>query len=211
MLIEGSRCFNDFHKHNLKTQIKDILATDTANKLPAAAAEELSTKIYESTRLRDLLEFSRSIHAEMDAIVSIARKGSQSTKGTYMYSTTFPCHNCARHIIAAGIKKMFYIQPYEKSLASDLHGDDLVLDPTETDDKTDRVQFLHFEGTAPRQYLNFFQSKSERKGADGRAVSTVVSMAAKVTPQYLDNYMDLEAKVAKHLKELGIESAELGG
>ena len=31
------------------------------------------------------------------------------TRGCSMYMTTFPCHNCAKHIIAAGIKKVTFI------------------------------------------------------------------------------------------------------
>ena len=32
-----------------------------------------------------------------------------------MYMTTFPCHNCAKHIIASGIINVYYIEPYAES------------------------------------------------------------------------------------------------
>ncbi|WP_422109159.1 deaminase [Aeromonas salmonicida] len=47
------------------------------------------------------------MHAEMDAITSLARLDGPSSKNKIIYTTTYPCHNCARHIVAAGIKKPF--------------------------------------------------------------------------------------------------------
>src|SRR5580658_8370770 len=47
------------------------------------------------TRIGGLLEFSRAVHAEMDALLSAARKG-ESLVGTRLFVTTFPCHYCAR-------------------------------------------------------------------------------------------------------------------
>src|SRR5262249_53249597 len=146
-------------------------------------AKKLADVVRKSTRLRDLLEFSRSVHAEMDAIVSIARRGGPSVTGGSLYTTTFPCHNCARHIVAAGISKVFYIEPYEKSLALSLHSDSIASDAEETDGS--KVQFLHFEGVAPRQYQELFSMKDERKKG-GKAISTKLAQAAKVRVQYLD-------------------------
>lgn len=35
--------------------------------------------------------------------------------GTTLYATMYPCHNCARHIVAAGIRKVIYIERYGES------------------------------------------------------------------------------------------------
>jgi deoxycytidylate deaminase len=70
----------------------------------------------------NLTEFGRDVHAEMSAIVSAARRGT-STEGAYLYCTTFPCHNCAKHIIAAGIRQVVYVEPYAKSFAAEFHLD----------------------------------------------------------------------------------------
>ncbi len=43
------------------------------------------------------------IHAEQNAICYAARAGI-STEGATMYVTASPCHNCAKLIVAAGIK-----------------------------------------------------------------------------------------------------------
>lgn len=74
--------------------------------------------------LGGILEFTRAIHAEMDAITTAARRGI-SVKGASMFVTTFPCHYCARHLVAAGIDQVQYIEPYPKSRALSLHGDSI--------------------------------------------------------------------------------------
>ncbi|MGY3364173.1 deoxycytidylate deaminase [Bradyrhizobium sp. GM2.4] len=55
-------------------------------------------KLLAGTDVDSLIEYSRSIHAEMEAILSIAREGKGSLVGSTLYTTTYPCHNCARHI-----------------------------------------------------------------------------------------------------------------
>lgn len=204
--IEGGKCFNDHHKLKLKEQLKNILVQKTVNPdLVDAIAEEL----YLSTRLRDILEYSRSVHAEMDAITSVARKGGNTIKGCYLFSTTFPCHNCARHIIASGIEKVVYIEPYEKSLAIELHGDSIELEPDEAKmDGIKKVVFIHFEGIAPNRYHQFFKAPTKRKDKFGKLVTVSVREAPKIAPQYLDKYFDLESKVAQHINSVGINCDE---
>ncbi len=58
-----------------------------------------------ATRLDDLTEFGRVVHAEMHAMLDAARRG-VSTQGSTLFSTAFPCHNCAKHIVAAGIEEV---------------------------------------------------------------------------------------------------------
>ena len=114
----------------------------------------------------DLLEFGRPVHAEMSAITSAARRG-VSIQNKTLYCTTFPCHLCARLIIASGIKKVIYIEPYPKSKVKDLYSDSICVDPESKDPK--RVNFLPFEGIAPRRYQELF-GKPKRKNDDGSAI-----------------------------------------
>lgn len=99
----------------------------------------------------DITEFGRSVHAEMEALLACARSG-RSARDAILYTTTFPCHNCTRHIIAAGISKVIYIEPYAKSRASDLHPDEISVDREEVG----RVPFLPFVGVGPRRYFDLF-------------------------------------------------------
>ena len=202
--MEGQMCHNVEHKQKIKKEIEMIVKDMIKDKEETEKlVEALSDRISRETRLKDLIEFSRAVHAEMDAIVSAARNGSASIKGATLFTTTFPCHACTRHIVAAGIKKVFYIEPYEKSLALELHSDAIEIEPSFGESDGDKVLFQHFEGVAPRQYLSLFFSKDERK-EEGKAVSNTPNEAMPSVPEYLDSWVDFEAKVVQHLRDFGV-------
>ena len=52
-----------------------------------------------------------TIHAEMNALLYCAKEGI-SVKGCTCYVTHFPCLNCTKSLIQAGIKKIVYIEDY---------------------------------------------------------------------------------------------------
>jgi len=60
----------------------------------------------------------RTIHAEQNAIAYAARVGIPLEGGT-LYVTMSPCIDCAKLIIATGIKKVIYYEPYRKGYALD--------------------------------------------------------------------------------------------
>ena len=116
------------------------------------------------SKVMDLIEFGRDIHAEMSAITDAARKG-VSISGATLYSTTFPCHLCAKHIVAAGIQRVVSIEPYPKSYAEALHSDSIEVDG---DGKDRRVSFQRFLGISPFRYRELFE-KGKRKYSTGEA------------------------------------------
>lgn len=61
----------------------------------------------------------RTIHAEQNAVVQAALHG-VSTQGATCYVTTFPCHNCAKILISAGIKRIVYASEYQESLGREM-------------------------------------------------------------------------------------------
>ena len=207
-------CFNDFHKRELQdeigAEIEKFLSGLQQNgkqiEIPAEAKRTLLNSIYENTRLGSLIEFSRAVHAEMDALVSLARNGGSGIRSANLFTTTFPCHNCARHIVASGISNVFYIEPYEKSMAKDLHKDSITFEYSESvPDRKDptkqkTVKFLHFEGVSPQQYARFFKVQS-RKDRDGKFVPIAPMTADKSLAEYLDNYKDFEKKAVAHFRE----------
>jgi deoxycytidylate deaminase len=206
--MDGQKCFNDLYKKNLQNEIGDVIEqklrdiTKGEVNLSHEQKNLLLDAVYKNSRLKDLIEFSRSVHAEMDAIVSLARIGGVGLEGATLFTTTYPCHNCARHIVASGIMKVFYIEPYEKSLAKDLHKDAIAFEVEESvDHPPKRVEFLHFEGVAPRQFHHVFRVAS-RKNEDGRYIPVNPREADKVLPEYLDNYQDFETKAAEHLTKM---------
>jgi len=52
-----------------------------------------------------------SIHAEASALAKAARKGI-AVDGADVYVTTFPCPTCARSLVEAGVKRVFYKKGY---------------------------------------------------------------------------------------------------
>lgn len=60
----------------------------------------------------------RTIHAETNAIIQAALHGI-STEGAALYCTSFPCHNCAKMLIGAGIKQIFYRDAYNDEVSKD--------------------------------------------------------------------------------------------
>jgi deoxycytidylate deaminase len=110
------------------------------------------------SRIKGLIEFSRAVHAEMAAIVSAARDGLGQVRGATLFTTTFPCHNCARHIVADGIRKVIYIEPYPKSLALTLHNDAI---STNENDEEKKVVFLQYQVAAPRSFSRIFKLNPE--------------------------------------------------
>lgn len=126
----------DANEHH-RNQIADEVARHVAAELNLADGDlDRIRRACGRTRLLDITEFGRPVHAEMDALLSCARAGIE-TIGATLFSTTFPCHNCAKHIVAAGVRRVVYIEPYEKSQAIQLHGDAIRSD--DHGDQGDRV------------------------------------------------------------------------
>lgn len=120
--------------------------------------------IMKGAEFNALTEFQRPVHAEMSALIDAARRG-VSVQDATLYTTTFPCHGCARHVVAAGILRVVYIEPYAKSLARTLHSDSLSIDQPKSD--SIKVGFEPFVGLAPRRYLDCFAmgTRKDKQGA----------------------------------------------
>jgi deoxycytidylate deaminase len=154
--LEGGKCFNDFEKELIRNQLVEVLIAggiiDTANK-------EQAISLIKKSRIKELIEFSRAVHAEMLAIITSSQKAGTEVLNGKLFCTTYPCHNCARHIVAAGLKEVYYIEPYRKSLALKLHDDSI----SEKEDDVDKVRILMFDGVSPKRYLELFKMTLPRK------------------------------------------------
>lgn len=120
--------------------------------LDDAMIVDIGRKLKES-RLMSITEYGRMVHAEMAAITDAARRG-VSIAESRLFSTTFPCHNCAKHIVAAGIREVIYIEPYPKSQVAALFFDSIALDTPPT---ANQVAFSSFVGFAPTRFADLFQ------------------------------------------------------
>ena len=71
--------------------------------------------------------------------------------------------------MAAGIKDVYFVEPYEKSRVKDLYSDSIAIEPTTI--SSERVAFKAFSGVAPRRYIDFFQSRGSKKNKDGSVLN----------------------------------------
>jgi deoxycytidylate deaminase len=148
---------------------KEILAELLTIVAPSSNPDDLlNDPRVRDSQLMDALEYGRMVHAEMSALSDAARVGHSVVGGT-LYCTTFPCHMCAKHIVAAGIKNVVFLEPYPKSLAADLHADSIRVEGGDRGHYQSfrAVDFEHFFGVTPRRYREIFERSSRKNERDG--------------------------------------------
>lgn len=152
--------FNDQEKLELVSNLLDRLKEADgwlSEQVRETESRELAKRAMEKggpfnrSRVADLLEFGRILHAEMALICTAARRGT-ALGGTTMYSTTYPCHECARLIIGSGIRRLVYIDPYPKSLVPRMYATEVC----DGADDSAKVTFEAFAGVAPRLFPTVF-------------------------------------------------------
>jgi deoxycytidylate deaminase len=148
------------------------------------------------SRLMDLIEFGRIVHAEMSALCDAARKG-VPIEGATLFCTTFPCHLCTKAIVAAGIRRVVYLEPYPKSHASNLHDD--AIDVEEVGQSV-KVSFEAFIGVSPYRYRNLFE-KGKRKYSGGRAQKWYQGTRRPMIEIYFPSYFKSELLIVGSLQQ----------
>lgn len=150
---------------NVLDQIKPFLKDGTSDEARKAIAD---------SEIKDITEYGRVVHAEMEALLACSRIGVTARNGT-LYTTTFPCHNCAKHIVAAGISRVVYVEPYPKSKALEFHDESIYHGFREQNKELRKVCFESFMGVGPRHFFDFFSMRLgsgyslKRKMSDGTA------------------------------------------
>lgn len=190
----------DSNKQAQSEIIKEITMNLLAQGLVDGQKEVELNKVLRESKISDLTEFGRVVHAEMDALLSCSRAGIPTT-GATIHCTTFPCHNCAKHIIASGIDRVVYVEPYPKSRALDFHSESIHLktELEKTPDRTGKlVSFEPFIGVGPRRFLDLFSmslgggSKVRRKDKEGNILEWDKTNAPIRTPLIEKSYLEIE-------------------
>ena len=185
-----------------------IFGTETSGINPLDLAERLISgdlsEVMEGAQITQILEYGRIVHAEMAAISDAVKRG-VALKGATLYCTTFPCHMCARHIIAAGIGRVVYIEPYPKSKSPELYRDSIEVDMVPA--RPMFVNFQSFVGVAPRRYMDFFEMV-RRKDKRGTAVKWTMQEAVPRVRRFTASYQIVE-KVFMDELAAALESAGL--
>jgi deoxycytidylate deaminase len=188
---------------NMINGIESKLKEKLGKKLEKTDLRDLR-EILRKTEIANITEFGRSVHAEMDALTQAARLGI-SIKNATLFTTLFPCHNCTKHIIASGIKRVVYIEPYLKSLATQLHEDAITVD----EPKTGKLGFEPFIGVGPYRFSDLFSLKTrigiklKRKDKNtGKVIEWQRDKASPRNPLLPTNYLDQEMMEIKKIIEI---------
>lgn len=186
------------------------LANDEKPRLDDARAA------FRKSRVMNLLEFGRTAHAEMEAVLAAARIGASVREAT-LFTTTFPCHECARLIVTAGLRRVVYIEPYPKSRAIELHRDAIFAyddaQPPRCDDthctEHHAVRFEPFLGIGPHRYIDLFSIttnagivRERKRRATGERIRWNAKTSLPKAEMLPLSYLDLEAKALYQLKKI---------
>lgn len=188
--------YNERHKKEIaKEVVERLLGPDLAKDALNDALGKLK-----GSRLMAITEYGRAVHAEMETLLQAARKGLSVCDGV-LYATTYPCHNCAKHIVAAGIKEVVYIEPYPKSYATTLHKDAISDDGAHDDGK---VRFRQFVGIGPRRFIDLFSMRLSSgrnliRKVDGKLAEWSRENAELRVPMGPLSYLDSEVSLVKEL------------
>lgn len=139
----------------LNMDINDLVDHLTTGKKDEKDKSKAALK---GAKILDLTEYGRVVHAEMCALCDAARLG-RSVRNAILFCTTFPCHNCTKHVLASGIQKVIFMEPYPKSKAKELHSNEIELDSL----NEKKVSFIPFIGISPYRYRDIFEKKGKRK------------------------------------------------
>ena len=101
LISKRSTC-DRLHVGCVITKNNRIISTGYNGNIPGAPHESIVVEGHEQL----------TIHAEANAIADAAKRGA-SLNNTVAYITHFPCINCCKILISAGIEKIIYINEYK--------------------------------------------------------------------------------------------------
>lgn len=82
--------------------------------------DEINIRLLKGFKSGEGLEFSRAVHAEQNALLQAGLRFNRKSSDLILFSTDQPCIHCMRMCIQAGIKKIYYINPYPHELALEM-------------------------------------------------------------------------------------------
>jgi len=177
----------DFNDQIKSLFLRDVLARLQRSgwlddSLAEASEDELLERAMNSSlrqaELMKVIEYGRSVHAEMAALMDAAKRGI-AVEGCTLYTTTFPCHNCAKHIVASGLRRVVYVEPYPKSFAKRLYSDSIWIDGEGGEaDAAKAVRFEPFVGISYRQYFTLFSTGGAERKVNGSLAQWTPESAA---------------------------------
>jgi dCMP deaminase len=99
--------------HGFDNACEETITRSYENPDGAAMLEDQGWKIAEDNSCTCHKDVTKRevLHAESNALMKLA-KSTMSCKDSILYTTTLPCFDCAKLIIQAGVKEVFYCEDY---------------------------------------------------------------------------------------------------
>jgi deoxycytidylate deaminase len=215
---------HDFNTVSLRRLVADFILrlghdgklNSEWSKLAADEPDGLSDRAFnflrqQGSEVTSLIEFQRAVHAEVAALLDAGRRGAP-TRNTILYTTTYPCHLCMKEIVAAGVSRVFWIAPYDKSRAQAMFGE-AIRGTIDLELENESVSVEPFIGVTPRAYHQLFVTEEEyrRKTESGEVLHVAPESAL---PRVGDASPDLsvvereKAAVAKLPEHISLFSPE---
>lgn len=114
-LLHGrdSEAYSDFERDNEEYLIYFKKSSQRYSSIPQGRCDAFCFKSeYNHFKGHNNQVHTRSIHAEENAFLQIAKYGLGSIENGILFTTASPCELCAKKAYQLGIKKIYYIDPY---------------------------------------------------------------------------------------------------
>ena len=150
---EDVEAFSNFEKHN--EDFKSFISTLSGRyrRLPVKQLNGLTLTycfkdIYttiNSPKQRGNQVHTRSLHAEENAFLQLAKYGTQGIEGGYLFTTASCCELCAKKAYQLGIKRIYYIDAYPGITQSHI-----------LESGNRQPQLILFHGAIGRAYISLY-------------------------------------------------------
>lgn len=110
-----SDAYSDYEKNNVefKETVKKIyIGSHGAESYDGRNLSYCFKSAYNKQTKQTNQVHTRSLHAEENAFLQIAKHGGSAIQGGYLFTTASPCELCAKKAYQLGVKIIFYIDPY---------------------------------------------------------------------------------------------------
>ena len=108
--------FSDFEKKDddfRKFYLRELtIPADARERMAGRSAPFCFRDTYNNYKNEKNQVHTRSLHAEENAFLQLAKHGTRLTEGCVLYSTASPCELCSKKAFQLGISEVVYVDPY---------------------------------------------------------------------------------------------------
>jgi dCMP deaminase len=142
---------------------------------------------------------TRSLHAEENAMLQIAKYGGQGLNRGYLFTTASPCELCAKKAYQLGIRTIYYIDPYPGISRSHILKSNKRHDP----------KMVVFSGAVGRAYFKLYEPFMPQKDEIAILTDFKLETPQKINDRLINNLLkdkleekpDLKLRLKSQLKD----------